>query len=427
MTDEQDPGQRLPATRPQDDEAPVEQFSASPSVLQVDLPPERAAQIVRQSSNARWVSFLAVVIVVLFVALYWFYELGGPLGLTQSRLEAEADAQQVTRVERGYNIFQANCARCHGANGEGGIGPVLNSQEKLYQHLNADYLNTVLVAGGRYVCGNALSQMPVWSNTATPPGPLNYTQIEDVIEFIRADDTQTYTIRDPELFEPKKDPITGEVKTFTGWVDPTYKPAPGSTPFPACYLDAFATPAPSDGGSGSPAPSGGTESPAPSAPAGTVTLDLTAPVGAAATNFTETSLTAPAGETFNILFTNDDPGVAHNVAINDASGLQQFMGAIFPGVATKEYVVPPLVAGHLHVRVQRAPNHDRDAHGQLTDRPGRRRMRMEDHGATGARRRIGRTTQAGRLRPARWRRLDLGVAEGVRLGPDHHLRARLPA
>ena len=211
-------------------------------MLQVDLPPERAAQIVRQSSNARWVSFLAVVIVVLFVALYWFYELGGPLGLTQSRLEAEADAQQVTRVERGYNIFQANCARCHGDNGEGGIGPVLNSQEKLYQHLNADYLNTVLVAGGRYVCGNPLSQMPVWSDTATPPGPLNYTQIEDVIEFIRAENTQTFTIRDPELFEPETDPITGEVKTFTGWVDPTYEPAPGRHAVPG-VLPGRASPA----------------------------------------------------------------------------------------------------------------------------------------------------------------------------------------
>ena len=353
MSDQLEPGQNLPATRPQDDAAPVERFTAAPSVLQVDLPPERAAQIVRQSSNARWVSFLAVVIVVLFVALYWFYELGGPLGLTQSRLKAEADAQQVTRVERGYNIFQANCARCHGDNGQGGIGPVLNDQEKLYQHLNADYLNTVLVAGGRYVCGNALSQMPVWSNTATPPGPLNYTQIEDVIEFIRAENTQTFKIRDPELFEPKKDPITGQVKTFTGWVDPTYKPAPDATPFPACYLDALGAPsaAPSagasasPGASGSPAPSDGTASPAPSGPEGTVTLNLTAPAGASTSGFAETALTGPAGVSFNILFTNDETGVSHNVAINDASGLQQFMGEIFPGVATKEYVVPPLVAG----------------------------------------------------------------------------------
>lgn len=342
MADEQDPGQRLPATRPQEETASVERFTAAPSVLQVDLPPERAAQIVRQSSNARWVGFLAVVIVVLFVALYWFYELGGPLGITQSRLGAEADAQQVTQVERGYNIFQANCARCHGDQGQGGIGPVLNSQEKLYQHLNADYINTMMVAGGRYACGNALSQMPVWSNTATPPGPLNYVQIEDLIAFIRAPNTQTYTIRDASLLEPKVDPITGKIRTFTGWVDPTYKPAPGATPYPACWSDSFNSPAPS-GGTGSPAPSGGTASPSPAASGGggTVTLNLAAQNIA----FDQTSLTAPAGETFYILFTNNDAGTPHNVAINDASGGQQFKGEIFPGVATKDYQVPALPAG----------------------------------------------------------------------------------
>ncbi len=345
MSDELEPGQRLPATRPQDDAAPVERFSAAPSVLKVDLPPERAAQIVRQSSNARWVAFLAVVIVVLFVALYWFYELGGPLGITQSRLGAEKDAQQVTSVERGYNIFQANCARCHGKGGEGGSGPILNSQEKLYQHLNADYIHTMMVAGGRYACGNATSQMPVWANTATPPGPLNYVQIQDLIAFIRAPNTQTYTIRDAELNEPKVDPITGKTRTFTGWVDPTYKPAPGATPYPACWTNSFATPAPS-GGTGSPAPSsGGPASPAPSAPTGTVTLNVTAPAGASLGGFAETTLTAPAGVTFNILFTNDEAGTPHNVEIRDSSGLEQFKGEIFPGVGTREYVVPALPAG----------------------------------------------------------------------------------
>ena len=344
MSDQLEPGQRLPATRPQDDAAPVERFSAAPSVLKVDLPPERAAQIVRQSSNARWVAFLAVVIVVLFVALYWFYELGGPLGITQSRLSAEADAQQVTSVERGYNIFQANCARCHGAQGQGGVGPILNDQEKLYQHLNADYLNTILQVGGRYACGNYPSVMPVWSNTATPPGPLNYVQIQDLVAFIRAPNTQTYTVRDAELNEPKIDPISGKTRTFTGWVDPTYKPAPGATPYPACWADSFATPKPS-GGTGSPAPSGATPSAAPSDGGATVTIDLTAPAGAAQTGFAQTALTAPAGQTFYILFTNDDPGTPHNVAINDASGLEQFKGEIFPGVATRDYQVPALTAG----------------------------------------------------------------------------------
>ena len=64
-------------------------------------------------------------------------------------------------------------------------------------------------------------------------------------------------IRDPELFEPERDPITDEVKTFTGWVDPNYKPAPGATPYPACWADEFASDsaAPSGAPSGAPAAS----------------------------------------------------------------------------------------------------------------------------------------------------------------------------
>ena len=91
------PEQRLPATRPETEVAPVERFTSSPSIRAVELSPERVAQVVRQSSNARWVGFLAVVIVILFVALYWFYELGAPLDLTQPRLEAEI----ARRIEQG--------------------------------------------------------------------------------------------------------------------------------------------------------------------------------------------------------------------------------------------------------------------------------------------------------------------------------------
>ena len=42
------------------------------------LTSERAAKIVRQSGDARWVAFLGVVIVALFVIVYYFYELGRP-------------------------------------------------------------------------------------------------------------------------------------------------------------------------------------------------------------------------------------------------------------------------------------------------------------------------------------------------------------
>ena len=119
MTDTpgREPEERLPAVRPPAEAVPAERFTSHPSVRTTELDPERSAQIVRQSSNARWVGFLSVVVVIIFVSLYWFLELGFPFGLTQPRLGVdgtELAAQQVLSVERGYNIYEANCARCHG-------------------------------------------------------------------------------------------------------------------------------------------------------------------------------------------------------------------------------------------------------------------------------------------------------------------------
>ena len=323
------PEQRLPATRPPAEVAPVERFTSSPSIRAVELTPERAAQVVRQSSNARWVGFLATVIVILFVALYWFYELGAPLGLSQPRLEAEIDAQQVTAVERGYLVYEANCARCHGEQGEGGIGPVLNSQDKLFAHLNENYLKNVLTVGGRYVCGDPKSLMPAWSDTGNPPGPLNYRQIEELIAFLLATSDQTFIVRDEHLLDPKVDPMTGEVLTFKGWRDPNYAPAPESTPYPDCWKDEFAS-----GGNGSPAPSASTD---PSAEV----------VAIAALNiaFDPTELTAPADTAFTLSFDNQDAGIPHDVQIKDAAGTVVFKTDVFPGAEKRDYSVPALAAG----------------------------------------------------------------------------------
>ena len=326
---EGEPEQRLPVPRPPDEVAPVERFTSPPSTRAVELTPERAAQVVRQSSNARWVGFLGVIVVILFVTIYWFYELA-PLGFREPRLDAEASAQQVTSVERGYNLYEANCARCHGANGEGGIGPALNRQDKLFAHLSVDYLNNMLFAGGRYACGNPNSAMPVWSNEGNPPGPLNYIQIEDIIAFIRAPNTQTYTIRDPELGEPKRDAVTNEVKTFTGWLDPNYKPPPGATPYPACWADEFAQP--SAGASGSPAAS---------APANAEKVDLVAE----GIKWTTPDLTAPVGKPFVIAFDNKDPSTPHNIQIKKPDGSVVFTSDTFNGVATRDFTVPALTAG----------------------------------------------------------------------------------
>ena len=123
----------------------------------------------------------------LFVIGYYFYELGLPGGISQPRLEAALAAQQVTSIERGYNIYQANCARCHGPNGEGGIGPTLNSQDKLFAHLNPDYIHNMLTWAAATRAATRTASCPCGRTTGSPPGPLNYKQVEDVIAFIRAE------------------------------------------------------------------------------------------------------------------------------------------------------------------------------------------------------------------------------------------------
>ena len=332
MTDQpgRPPEERLPAPLPDESRvpAPADRFTAPPAIHRTAFTPERAAGIVRQSASARWAGFLAVTVVSLFVIGYYFYEttgFGGLFGVLpdQARLVDEEERQQVVSVERGYNVYQANCARCHGVNGEGGIGPALNVQEKLFAHLDETYLRNVLEVGGRYVCGNPDSLMPVWSDRNG--GPLNYAQIEDLIAFIRAENTEEYEVRDPSLNEP-----TGE--HFTGWRDPNYQPAPGATPYPECWLDAL------PGASGSPSPSG---SPGPS---GSPTGDVVT-VSALNIAFEQSSLTAPADAAFTIDFENKDAGIPHNVEIKDSGNTSVYTGEIFNGVDSRQYAVPALPAG----------------------------------------------------------------------------------
>jgi mono/diheme cytochrome c family protein/plastocyanin len=329
MTDQRgrEPEQRLPATRPPSEQLPAERtdrFTAPASIHATGgLTPERAAKIVRQSGNARWVSFLAVSIVALFVIVYYFYETGAPFGLSTPRLDQQASVQQVTSIERGYNLFEANCARCHGANGQGGIGPVLNDQAKLFAHLTPQYIQNVLTVGGRYVCGNPNSLMPVWADTNG--GPLNYIQIQDLIAFIRAPSTQQFVIRNPSLDEPVLD-ANGNVETFHGWLDPNYKPAPSASPVPDCWS---ATTTASQGPAASLAP-------------GATTLNLTALNLA----FDKQALQVAANQPFGIDFKNQDSaGVMHNVQIRKADGTVIDDPATIDGGAETTYAYAALPAG----------------------------------------------------------------------------------
>jgi plastocyanin len=191
--------------------------------------------------------------------------------------------------------------------------------------------------------------MPVWSDQGNPPGPLNYRQIQELIAFLRATNDKTYEKRDPSTNEPIVDPATGKVETFTGWRDPNYKPAPGSSPYPDCYLNALA------GGGGA----GSSGAPAASVNPNAPVVTVTAPSGAATAGFTPTTLDAKANTAFTLTFDNQDPTVQHNVVILDPNNNNQpvSMGdtAFFLGPKKVSYAVPALKAGTYQFECQVHP------------------------------------------------------------------------
>ncbi len=78
---------------------------------------------------------------------------------------------------------------------------------------------------------------------------------------------------------------------------------------------------------------------------------LAAPKGAAATGFDPTSLSVVANEPIELDFSNQDPGIQHNVVIfsedpaDNPDAKEVFSGALVTGAAEAKYDVPPLAPG----------------------------------------------------------------------------------
>ena len=78
---------------------------------------------------------------------------------------------------QGQNLWSFNCASCHGLNGEGGVGPALNSEQFL-QSASDDQIRLLIGVG---IPG---SQMSAYSQDYA--GPLTTEQIRAITVFIRS-------------------------------------------------------------------------------------------------------------------------------------------------------------------------------------------------------------------------------------------------
>ncbi|CAN5631391.1 hypothetical protein BH23CHL7_BH23CHL7_15050 [soil metagenome] len=312
---------------------PADRFYAGDQAHTVGLTEERTGQIVRQSSNARTAAFLGTLFLVLFIPLYWIYDIGLPFIGVGGRMEAERDTQYVTDVARGHALYLANCARCHGNNGEGGIGPPLNDQGKLYNsltpaglpgpgHFKPEYLHDVLRVGGRVVCGDPNSIMPAWEY---PRGPLNYREVEEIITFMLASSDVSWELHEAH---PAVDATPAPEAEYHGWRDPDYEPPPDATPVPACW-HGDQTPAPA-----SPAPvdrPGTVDNPRVIEIAGTDQIRWVDPE----TGEQISSITLIEGETVEFRVTNQSEFVPHNFHIGSAQELASApQEADLPGLGT---------------------------------------------------------------------------------------------
>ncbi len=118
------------------------------------------------------VMLLGVGLLAALVLAFPLYRLWEPSNREQSR-----ELHLSSLEEQGSDLFQLNCSSCHGLNGEGGVGPALNSIQFL--QASSDEQTELLVSVG--VPG---SQMSAYS--LDYGGPLTSEQIRALAIFIRS-------------------------------------------------------------------------------------------------------------------------------------------------------------------------------------------------------------------------------------------------
>ena len=134
-----------------------------------------------------------LLVVTFFLAFYWLTD--------DQRRSARSDEIATDEHEYALQVFgppsdeqpaAANCARCHGAEGEGGAipgdpnnrqAPSLHTQRIADRlEINPQYVNLVIRFGGIVVSGDPRSPMPAWDPEVG--GPLTKQQIDALTALI---------------------------------------------------------------------------------------------------------------------------------------------------------------------------------------------------------------------------------------------------
>ncbi|MCC7130441.1 MAG: hypothetical protein B6D39_01290 [Anaerolineae bacterium UTCFX2] len=144
------------------------------------------------SENYNTLLVIGLAITLLIMAGLALYALFEPQRLAHGQEQILS-----ARIERGGEIFQQQCASCHGSQGEGGVGPALNNRALLKITSDNAFFSVIR-------SGVPNTQMPAWGIEFG--GPLTDEDVRDAVAFIR-----NYEATAPEIaaaaFTP--DPVRG--------------------------------------------------------------------------------------------------------------------------------------------------------------------------------------------------------------------------
>lgn len=129
-----------------------------------------------------YAALLGVVVLALFIPLFW-------LDQNNAQANAQASNYELT-LQRGAALFGTYCMTCHGAQGQGWVGPRLNGSTILAGYTDDDI--TRIISGGVPLStdpsklNNQGLQMPSWSELYG--GPLTADDISYLVALIRSTD-----------------------------------------------------------------------------------------------------------------------------------------------------------------------------------------------------------------------------------------------
>lgn len=124
-----------------------------------------------ESETNRVMQYGAVLLVAM-AAVFPLYRWVEPTNRDEAR-----SAQLESLAESGEQLWNVNCASCHGLNGQGGSAPALNSTQFLESAVD-DQISTLVAVG---VPGTAMS---AYSQDFS--GPLTSEQIKALTTFVRS-------------------------------------------------------------------------------------------------------------------------------------------------------------------------------------------------------------------------------------------------